>query len=77
MWPDVFGIVEYQRIFFMNTKGQVFNRFQEFKALVENQAGRKIRVLRKDNGGEYTSKEFNGLCAIEGIKRELIVLYNP
>jgi hypothetical protein len=24
-------------IFFMKTKGQVFNRFQEFKALVENQ----------------------------------------
>jgi transposase InsO family protein len=45
-------------IFFMKTKGQVFNRFQEFKALVENQTGKKIRVLRTDNGGEYTSKEF-------------------
>jgi hypothetical protein len=36
-------------------------RFQEFRALVENQTGRKIRVLRSDNGGEYTSKEFEGL----------------
>jgi hypothetical protein len=33
-------------IFFMKTKGQVFSRFQEFKALVENQTGKKIRVLR-------------------------------
>jgi transposase InsO family protein len=33
--------------------------------------------LRTDNGGEYTSKEFNDLCAEEGIKRELIVPYNP
>jgi transposase InsO family protein len=64
-------------IFFMKTKGQVFNRFQEFKSLVENQTGRKIRVLRIDNWGEYTSKEFNDLCAGEGIKRELIVPYNP
>jgi transposase InsO family protein len=64
-------------IFFMNTKGQVFNQFQEFKSLVENQTRRKIRVLRKDNGGEYTSKEFNDLCAGEGIRRELIVPYNP
>jgi len=64
-------------IFFMKTKGQVFNRFQEFKALVENQTGKKIRVLRSDNGGEYTSKEFMDLCAGEGIRRELTVPYNP
>jgi hypothetical protein len=61
----------------MKTKGQVFSRFQEFKALVENQTGRKIRVLRSDNGGEYTSKEFMDFCAGEGIRRELIVPYNP
>jgi hypothetical protein len=33
--------------------------------------------LRTDNGGEYTSKEFNDFYAGEGIKRELIVPYNP
>jgi myosin-crossreactive antigen len=55
----------------------VFSRFQEFKALVENQTGKKIRVLRSDNGGEYTSKEFMDFCAGEGIRRELIVPYNP
>jgi hypothetical protein len=64
-------------IFFMKTKGQVFSRFQEFKALVENQTGMKIKVLRLDNGGEYTSKEFMEFCAGEGIRRELIVPYNP
>jgi transposase InsO family protein len=61
----------------MKTKGHVFSRFQEFKALVENQTEKKIRVLRSDNGGEYTSKEFMHFCAGEGIKRELIVPYNP
>jgi hypothetical protein len=64
-------------IFFMKTKGQVFSRFQEFKALVENQTGKKIRVLRSDNGGEYTSKAFMDFCAGEGIRRELTVPYNP
>jgi transposase InsO family protein len=64
-------------ILFMKTKGQVFSRFQEFKALVENQMGKKIRVLRIDNGDEYTSKEFMEFCAGEGIMRELIVPYNP
>jgi transposase InsO family protein len=33
--------------------------------------------LRSDNGGEYTSKEFISFCIEAGIKRELIVPYNP
>jgi transposase InsO family protein len=64
-------------IFFIKTKGQVFSRFQEFKALAENQTRKKIRVLRTDNGGEYTSKDFIDFCAGEGIRRELTVPYNP
>jgi hypothetical protein len=64
-------------IFFMKTKGQVFSRFQEFKSLVENQTGKKIRVMRSDNGGEYTSKEFMDFCVGEGIRRELTIPYNP
>ena len=52
-------------------------RFQEFKALMENQTGRKIRVLRSDNGGVYTSKEFDGFCRQEGIRRQLTVSYTP
>jgi transposase InsO family protein len=62
--------------FFLKTKGQVFERFQEFKGLVENQTGKKIKVLRSDNGGEYTSNKFNDLCAREDIKRELTIPYN-
>jgi hypothetical protein len=44
---------------------------------VENQIGKKIRVLRTGNGGEYTSKDFMEFCAGEDIGRELIVPYNP
>jgi hypothetical protein len=43
-------------IYFINTKDEAFNKFQELKAQVENLTGKKIKVLRKDNGGEYTSK---------------------
>ena len=39
--------------------------------------GRKIKVLRLDNGGEYTSKEFINFCIEAGIKKELTVPYNP
>lgn len=38
-------------IYFMKTKDEVFNHFRAFKAQV-NMIGRKIKVLRIDNGGE-------------------------
>jgi transposase InsO family protein len=55
----------------MNTKDEVFSRLKEFKAQVENQTRKKIKVLRSDNGGEYTSNEFKNFCKEEGIKRDL------
>ena len=33
-----------------------------FKAQVENLSGKRIKILRSDNGGEYTSTEFNDFC---------------
>lgn len=61
----------------MKTKDKVFSRFQEFNARVENQIGKKIKVLRSNYGGGYTSKEFDSFCQEVGIKKELIVPYNP
>ena len=37
----------------------------------------RIKILRLDNGGEYTCTEFNAFCKEAGIKRELTVPYNP
>jgi transposase InsO family protein len=76
----VLFIDDYSRktwIYFLKAKDESFDRFQEFGALVENQNGRKIRVLRFDNEGEYTSKEFVDYCIAAGIKKELIIPYNP
>jgi transposase InsO family protein len=55
----------------------VFNKLKEFKALIENLYERNIKILRSDNGGEYTSKEFVNFCKDVGIKRELTTPYNP
>jgi len=43
-------------IFFLMKKSEVFDRFKEFKALVENQIEKNIKVLRMDNGGEICKK---------------------
>ena len=64
-------------IYFLKKKDEVFERFKEFKALVENLSKKKIKILRSDNGGEFTSSEFNEYCKKDGIKRELTIPYNP
>jgi transposase InsO family protein len=47
---------------------EVFNKIKEFKTLMENLSERKIKILRLDNGGEYTSEELVNFCKDVGIK---------
>ena len=64
-------------IYFLKTKNEAFSKFQEFKALVENQTRKKSKALRLENGDDHTSNDFNDLYKDAGIKREFIVPYNP
>ena len=64
-------------IYLLKTKDEVFEKFKEFRAEVENLTERRIKTLRPDNGGEYTSKELIAYCKESVIKREIIVLYYP
>eukprot|EP00253_Pinus_taeda_P025779 PITA_25779 len=64
-------------IFFLKKKSQVFDRFKEFKALVENQTEKKIKVLRRDNGGEFYSKEFEEFYKKCGIAQQKTTPYTP
>jgi hypothetical protein len=45
-------------IYFLRKKYEVFERFKEFKDLVENQTEKIIKVLRTDNGRELCKNEF-------------------
>ena len=51
-------------IYFLRSKKseEVLLWFQEFKALVENSTGKKIKVLQSNNGGDYNSHEFDEYC---------------
>jgi transposase InsO family protein len=64
-------------LYLLKTKDEVFSKFQEFKAGIENLTNKKIKTLRTDNGGECTSKEFVAFYKSAGIRRELIVPHNP
>ena len=64
-------------IYFLKKKSEVFNVFKEFKALVENQTEKKIKMLRIDNGGEFCNKEFEEFCKKCGIARQKTTPYTP
>ena len=53
----------------MKTNNQALDTFKQFKALVKNQTGKIIKVLR-DNKGEYSSHQFSSLTASSGIFRQ-------
>ena len=64
-------------IFFLNFKSKVADVFWKYKALVENQSGAVIQVIKTDNGTEYTSERFNNLCEEAGIEHQLTAPYTP
>ncbi len=61
----------------MQKKDQTFTKFCEFKSLMEKESSKKVKVVHSDNDGEYVSKHFKNLCALEGIKQEFMEPYNP
>ena len=52
----------------MKNKDEVFSKFKEFKALIENHTEKKIKIFLSDNGGEFTSNEFKELCKDQGLR---------
>lgn len=54
-------------IYFLKHKNEVLKYFKIFKAQVENQTKRAIKVIRSDNGLEYCNKEFEDYLNSAGI----------
>ena len=61
----------------MKHKGKVLELSVEWKRNMEKSTGRKIKVLRSYNGGEYTSGPFLQLCRDESIERHFTIKKTP
>ena len=64
-------------IYLIKRKDEVFDVFKKFKSMVERQCGHKLKILKTDGRGEYTSNEFGNYCDEEGIVREIVSPYTP
>ena len=67
----------YTWVYVLKRKSEVFDKFQKWKALVENESGHNLKVLRTDRGGEYTSAEFEKFLQSAGVRHELTVPKTP
>jgi hypothetical protein len=73
-------VVDYTRmtaVFFLKKKSEAFENFKIYKEMVENEMDSRIKCLRSDNGGEFTSKEFMDYCNNHGIKRQFFIARTP
>jgi transposase InsO family protein len=57
----------YMWVVVLGSKGEAADAIRRTQAAAEAECGRKLRVLRTDNSGEFTAAEFALYCADEGV----------
>jgi transposase InsO family protein len=67
----------YMWVVVLGSKGEAVDAIRRAQAAAEVECGRKLRVLRTDNGGEFTAAEFVSYCADEGVQCHYSAPYNP
>ena len=67
----------YMWLTLLRSKADAPAAIMTFQACVERETGKKLKVLRTDNGGEFTSVEFGEYCAGEGVQRHYSAPYAP
>ena len=60
--------------YFIRRKNNVFKYFKEFIIKVEKKTSKYIKILRSDQGGEYTSGAFRRYCTENGIQQQFTVI---
>jgi transposase InsO family protein len=67
----------YRWVVLLTAKSEASSVIKRIQAAAEKECGRKLWVLRTDNGGEFTTTEFAAYCADEGITRHFSAPYTP
>ena len=61
----------------LTSKDEAAAAIKKFKARAEAESGKKLRVLRTDWGGEFTSMEFAAYREDQGVVRHHTAPYSP
>jgi hypothetical protein len=49
-------------VYFLKNKSLVFEKFKQFRVLVEKKYGQHIKCLKSDNSGEYENRQVKHIC---------------
>jgi len=64
-------------VLFLKLKSEFYKKFVEFYTYVKTQYEHTIKIIRCDNGGEFTSINFKNFCATNGIVFEFTAPGTP
>lgn len=67
----------YRVVYFLKHKSDVFDRLKDYERMVANKFGRNIKVLRADNGREYSNSATVSYLKSRGITLESTAPYTP
>jgi transposase InsO family protein len=70
-------LFHYMWVMVLGSKGEDTNAIKSVQVAAEAEYGRKLRVLRTDNDGEFTATEFASYCTDEGVQRHYSASYSP
>ena len=59
-------------IYMIKRKSEAYELFKDWRALVEREMGQRIKIFQTDNGGEYSSKEFEAYLQKQGIQHQVL-----
>lgn len=62
-------------MYMLKEKWEALCAFEDFKRLVENGSGHKLKTLRIDRGDEFLFQNFLNFCKGEGIKSQFSAMY--
>ena len=66
----------YCYVYLLSSKDEAVNAFKSYKAEVETQLNKKIKIIRSDRGGEYEFP-FEEICTEFGIVHQMTAPYTP
>jgi transposase InsO family protein len=64
-------------LYLLKTKDEAATTLKKFQAAAELESGRRLKTLRTDRGGEFTSLSLGEYYADQGVQRQLTAPYTP
>jgi transposase InsO family protein len=67
----------YSWIFFLESKDEVFEHFRSLALRLNNEHPNYLKVIRNDNGTEFSNASFDQFCLEHGVDKQFYAPYVP